>query len=130
MSELAVAVLLATGVATHYGEGIMEPVVQNREYWQQIVTGQGEVGYVAMLDREHIGRMVWLEHPNGTVVGPALVVDCAGEVHRERLVQLGWAVDLSYQLAQLFDSVGTPVKGMKVWDAPPVGRDRWLVGEE
>lgn len=130
MSELAAAVLLATGLATRYNPGIMDPVVANRVEWGQIDTRQYHVGYVAMLDRDDIGRLVWLEHPDGRVVGPVIVADCAGEADRERLQQLGWAVDLSYELAVQLDVVHDIVRDFKVWDAAPVGRDRWLVGKE
>ena len=130
MTELAAAVLLATGIATHYDPGVMDGTVARRQAWGHIQTGQGEVGYAAMLDRADIGRTVWLLHPNGTVVGPVLIADCGAKKDRRRLQQIGFAVDLSFELAVEFGSVGSPIKNFEVWSAPPVGRDRWLVWDE
>jgi hypothetical protein len=144
MVELAAVVLITSGIATRYGEGVMESVIANRVDWGEIVVGQGEVGYVALLDPDDIGRMVWLERPEGwrsgknaaggymhrvrrMVIGPVLVVDCAAKQDRERLRQSGWAVDLSYELAVQFYALSDVVPDMRVWDGPPPVREPWQV---
>jgi hypothetical protein len=129
MSELVSTILIASGIATFYAPGVMESVIANRVDWGEIVVGQGEVGYVALLDPDDIGRMVWLAHPAGKVIGPILVVDCAGESDRERLLQAGWAVDLSFELAVEFDAVDGPVHGFKIWSGPPPVKEPWQVLE-
>lgn len=119
MAEIAAAVLVASGIATRYAPQVMDVVVANREMYFQIDTSIEVRGYVALLEREHLGRIVWLESPDGAVVGPVMVADCASEHDRDRLAALGWAVDLSWELAQELGVIDAPMAGFKVWDADP-----------
>ena len=114
------AELLAVGLATFYNPGVMQPVVANRTEWGDIDPTTTHQDYVALLDPDHIGRTVWLEMPDGTVSGPHLVVDCAADKDRRRLVQVGWAVDLSWELAQQLNMPNGPLAGVKVWTEYPV----------
>ena len=80
MSEIAAAVLIASGIATRYAPGVMDTVVANRELYGQIDPSIQVKGYIALLEPGHIGRLVWLEARDGRVVGPVMVVDCAAIV--------------------------------------------------
>jgi len=120
MSDLAAAaVLIASGVATSYAPGVMDTVVDNRIRYSHIDPSLQVRGYVALLDAVHIGRLVWIESPGGKVIGPVMVADCAAYHDRDRLTSLGFAVDLSYELAQEFGVVDAPVAGFMVWDKQP-----------
>ena len=119
MAQLAIAAMIASGLATRYDPGVMDQVVENRVDWGQVDPSLLALGYVALLDCERIGEPVWLEHPDGRVVGPVVVADCAQEEHREELIGRGFAVDLSYELAVELGAVEAPVMGMKVWDGRP-----------
>lgn len=114
------AELLAAGLATFYAPGVMEPVVANRVAWGHVDLSVPHEGYVALLNASDLGRTVWLELPDGTVSGPHLVVDCASGKDYGRLQRLGWAVDLSWELAQALGMPNGPLAGVKVWSAYPV----------
>jgi hypothetical protein len=60
------------------------------------------VGTVALLRAGDIGRKVWLQPPAGEQVGPFLVIDCAHPEDIPRLRDLNWAVDVSYEVGQLW----------------------------
>ncbi len=71
------------------------------------------VDAVALVDPEHIGKKVWLQHPDGEIVGPLMVVDCAEKKHRNNLRKRGWVADISWELAQRWEMKG-PLEGVKV----------------
>lgn len=123
MSEVirtvVVATVLATGTATRYDPGVMDPVVANRTIWGDIDPEVPHKGFVALLDCAHLGRLVWLEHA-GRVDGPYMVADCAAERDQTRLRLLGFAVDLSWEVAQVWGVVHGPVSGFVVYDANPL----------
>jgi hypothetical protein len=79
------------------------------------------VDAVALVDPEHIGEKVWLQHPNGEIVGPLMVVDCAEAKHRPNLRKRGWVADVSWELAQRWDFAGRPLEGVTVLFEPPPG---------
>ena len=96
MAELTLALLIA-GSATYYNPGVMADVYANRLAWGQVEPCAECVGMVALLDKVHIGRRVWLSFDGGaTTVGPMLVVDCATAQHRADLERRGWAVDVDW----------------------------------
>ena len=119
MSEVAIAVLIASGIATRYDPGVMDTVVSNRIMWGHIDPDIEVEGYVALLDCKWRGKLVALEAPDGRVVWPVMVADCAAEQDRRRLEQSGFAVDLSWELAQEFDVIDDKVDGFKIWTSPP-----------
>jgi hypothetical protein len=121
MSQIAAAVLIAEGIATFYNPGVMEPVVANRVEWGHLEPSPDAVGYVALLDREHVGKVVWLETPDGLLFR-VQVADCAARQDRQRLIQLGFAVDLSWELAQALGGLDGPTEGFRVWDQLPAHR--------
>lgn len=119
MTTVMTATLIAAGLATSYADGVMDEVVANRVRWGQVQPGDFE--YVALLDCGRIGEVVWLEACNGALV-PVMVADCARRQDRAALVERGFAVDLSYELAERFDAVDRPRGGFRVWTmAMPVG---------
>ena len=121
MTELAAAaVLIASGMATSYAPGVMDRVVKNRVQFGHIDGSLDVRGYVALLDAEHIGRLVWIESPDGKIIGPVMVADCAAQHDYDRLVKKGFAVDLSYELAQELGVVDAPVRGFLVWSKKPM----------
>lgn len=115
---LVAASVLASGTATRYDPGVMRAVVANRLMYGQIDPSVPHRGYVALADYSHLGRLVWLEH-EGRVDGPYVVADCAAEKDYDRLKRLGWAVDLSWKVAQDWDVVNDVGRGFVVWDADP-----------
>lgn len=112
MTTVLTATLIASGLATSYAPDVMDEVVSNRVRWGHIE--EGGVGYVALLDCDRIGDLVLLEH--GDVVIPVMVADCAAQHDRARLVKRGFAVDLSWELAERLDVVDAPRDGFWVWD--------------
>ncbi len=123
---LTTTLLLAIGIATSYGPGVMDEVVANRTAWGQLPAASHR-GYVALADCDHIGRRVGLEMPGGVWMGPMLVADCGAAHDQEYLKRIGFAVDLSYELAV---ELGVPRPGLwKVWSrrptVPHVRGERW-----
>jgi hypothetical protein len=119
VTAILATMLITSGIATRYDPGVMDEVVYNRVQWGQVDPETPHLGYVALLDADWIGRQVWIEHPDGRVFGPVVVADCAATGDRARLVQLGFAVDVSWELAQVLGVVDGPVAGFKVWDGEP-----------
>lgn len=117
---LVAATVLASGTATRYAEGAMQPVVANRIMYGQIDPGQDHKGYVALLDCRHLGRLVWLEQ-DFRVDGPYMVADCAATRDAARLVAAGWAVDLSWEVAQDWGVIDHVGRGFTVYDKDPRG---------
>lgn len=116
---LAMAVVIASGMATRYNPGVMETVVANRELWGQLPADTDPGRCVALLECERIGDSVWVEKPDGAVYGPFVVADCAARQDRARLVHLGFAVDLSYEAALEIGVVDGPLRGVRVWNGDP-----------
>jgi len=136
---MAAATILASGIATRYDEGLMDVVVAKRILFGQIPENQpAHKGYVALLDCEHLGRLVWLERRTpqryGEIVkidGPYLVADCTATRDRDRLKRLGWAVDLSWEVAQEWGVIDDVGRGFMVWDADPrFFWDEYYMGSE
>ena len=75
---------------------------------------------VALLEPQYIGKKVWLRHPDGEVVGPLMVVDCAEAKHRPNLRKRGWVADISYELAMKWSMAG-PLEGVTVLFEAPAG---------
>ena len=120
MSHVVVAAtLIASGLATRYNPSVMDAVVANRVEWGDVDLSIPHVDYVALMDADHLGEQVWLELPDGRVSGPHLVVDCAARHHRAELKAKGFAVDLSFSLAQDLGVIDAPLAGVKVWDGDP-----------
>jgi len=122
---MAAATLLAAGLATRYDPDVMQAVVANRIEWGQLDPSPEAVGFVALLDCEHIGKTVWLESPDGLLFR-VQVADCAAGQDRARLIQLGFAVDLSWELAQSLNVVDAPRAGFQIWDQLPVRKQALL----
>ena len=119
--QATAAAILVSGLATRYDPMTMDAVVANRILYGQIPDQDEQPwhkGYVALLDCDHLGRLVWLEQGD-RVDGPYLVADCAAAQDRDRLMGLGWAVDLSWEVAVewgVLDDVG---RGFCVYDRDP-----------
>ena len=95
----------ASGMATYYAPGLMEQVYANRLLWGHVKPCQECVGLVAMLDREDVGRKVWLRY-NGQIYGPFLDVDCANPKDLEWLARHHRVVEVSGEQAQAWGMVG------------------------
>lgn len=114
-----------TGEVTYYapprqpGASSLMKKVWNWRVWKGQVPECAEcVDAVALIDPQHIGKKVWLQHPNGEVVGPLMVADCAEKKHRDNLRKRGWVADISWELAQRWDMAG-PLEGVTVYFEPP-----------
>ncbi len=97
--------LPATGKASYYNPGVMEIVWQNRVAQHKVGPCPECIGAVAMLRQPDLGRKVWIEY-KGEVLGPFLVVDCAGPRHYQALVDKGEVVELPYWLALRWNMAG------------------------
>ncbi len=109
--------LPVTGLATYYAAGLMESVQWRRESYGQLAACPECVGAVALLRAGDIGRKVWLQPPDGEPVGPFLVVDCARRQDVIPLLSRNWAVDISYELGQIW-GMTRPLDGVTVLEDP------------
>lgn len=94
-SGLPPATVLAEGSACTYDPGIMTQVAETRQ-----LSLVGTLGGVALLEREHLGKRVYLERPDGVIEGPFRVVDywCAPPWCPEGATPPpGWAVDVGWE---------------------------------
>lgn len=119
------------GEVTYYagpkepGQSSLMKKVWNWRVWKGHVPECAEcVDAVALIDPEHIGKKVWLKHPDGEIVGPLMVADCAEAKHRPNLRKRGWVADISWELAQKWRMNG-PLKGVTVLFAPPQSWPAW-----
>lgn len=95
-----------TGEVTYYNPGIMEAVYANRLRWRQVEPCAECVGMVALLDRDHLGRRVWIARPGYPPEGPFLVVDCAGRADRPRLQARGLVAEVDWPTARRWQMTG------------------------
>jgi hypothetical protein len=108
-----------TGEVTHYGPprnghaSLMVRVWNWRIYKGYVPECPECVDAVALVDPQHIGKKVWLQHPDGEIVGPLMVVDCAEAKHRANLRTRGWVADISWELARRWKMSG-PLEGVTV----------------
>ncbi len=105
------------GVATYYAPGVMEWVRNYRRAQGEIADCPDCVGAVALLRAGDIGRKVWLQPPGGELAGPFIVVDCARDTDIPALLDRNWAVDVGYDLGQLWGMAG-PMDDVIVWADP------------
>ena len=106
-----------TGLATFYAPGMMEYVFDYRQAQGEVPECLDCVGTVALLRAGDLGRKVWLQPPDGEPVGPFLVIDCAHTGDIEMLLARDWAVDVSYELGQLW-GMDRPLAGVTVLEDP------------
>lgn len=119
---LAIATVLTTiltpvaeGKATRYNPGVMDRVVANRVRWKHIDLSKPHAGYIALADRQYIGEQAWIQWPDGRLTGPYLVADCGQGTHQDYLKRIGFAVDLSWELAVKFGIIDKPMPGVRVF---------------
>lgn len=117
LADMVLGPMVAEGKATRYSKGVMPEVVAARARWGHIDLDLEHTGYVALADSQYLGERVMLE-ANGKLYGPLLVADCAQQAHMEYLANIGFAVDLSWELAQQIGVIDAPLQGVKVylWD--------------
>lgn len=106
-----------TGLATFYAPGMMEYVQGYRQARGQLPDCPDCVGTVALLRAGDIGRKIWLQPAGGDRVGPFLVIDCARQEDVAPLVARNWAVDVSFELGQVWGMTG-PLDGVTVLEDP------------
>ncbi len=121
MTPLLLALAIAAGTATRYDPGVMQAVVANRTAFGQLDLGVEPEGYVALLDCDLLGRLVWLQ-AGQRIDGPYAVADCAAAAHRPALEDRGVAVDLSWEVALEWGVIDAPLPGFTVWDVPPAAK--------
>ena len=115
-----------TGEVTFYappersGASSLMKRVWNWRVWKGQVPECAEcVDAIALVDPDHIGDKVWIRHPNGEIVGPLMVVDCAEAKHRNNLRKRGWIADISWELARKWKLSG-PLEGVTIYfERPP-----------
>ena len=116
--------LVAEGRATRYDPGVMDQVIANRLRWGQLDLSQPHRDYVALADCGRLNEQVWLLLADGRVSGPHLVADCGAAHDQAHLAAIGFAVDLSWELAVALGALDAPLAGVRVLGASPalVGR--------
>jgi hypothetical protein len=115
-----------TGLATFYAAGMMEHVLDVRAGHGQALRCDECVGTVALLRAGDIGRKVWLQPPGGERAGPFLVIDCARREDIPPLVARNWAVDVSFEVGQLW-GMDRPLAGVTVLaDPASEGAAGWI----
>ena len=118
MTAILALQLLTAGDASYYNPGVMERVLDYRLARGQVLPCAECVGYVALLDPQHIGRLVWLDFGGvGGIEGPYLVVDCAQAEHRAGLRKRGRAVEVDWPTAVRHRMNG-PVPVRVLWRPP------------
>lgn len=116
MTTILALALLTAGDASYYAPGVMEQVLDYRLGRGQVLPCPTCAGYVALLDRQDIGRLVWLDWGDG-IDGPYLAIDCAAAEHRAGLERRGRVVEVDYATAMRHRMAG-PVPVRVLW-APP-----------
>ena len=106
---------IAVGKATRYNANVMEQVVANRIKWGHIDPTVYHDGYVAVADCRFIAGCVYLQLPDGRISGPHLVADCGAAHDQQHLIDIGFAVDLSYELAKTLGVIDKPLENVTVW---------------
>ena len=106
---------IAVGKATRYAPGKMEQVVANRVKWGHIDPTVYHDGYVAVADCSLLAGRVYLQLPDGRISGPHLVADCGAAHDQQHLIDIGFAVDLSYELAKTLGVMDKPLDNVTVW---------------
>jgi hypothetical protein len=116
MSLMLSLALLTSGDASYYAPGVFDRVAEYNIGRGKIQPCERCIGYVALLDAEDMGRLVWLDW--GAVIdGPYLVADCAQEKHRQALAQRGRIVEVDYQTAMRHRMNG-PIAVRVLWLPP------------
>jgi hypothetical protein len=106
---------VAEGKATRYNPGIMDRVVANRVRWHHIDLAKPHAGYIALADPDLLGEQAWIQWPDGRLTGPYLVADCGQQAHQDHLKRIGFAVDLSWELAVKFGVIDKPLPGVRIY---------------
>jgi hypothetical protein len=116
---LGVAMLMGSlspvmvGEVTYYGPGVMERVYENRLRWGHVEACPECIGMVALLEREHVGKRVFLQRAGEKREGPFLVVDCAARKDLRRLKERGLVAEVDWRTARRWGMRG-PVEGVRV----------------
>jgi hypothetical protein len=107
------------GSVTYYNPGVMEATYRARLQWGHVAPCGDCVGLIALLDRAHLGRRVWLQRPGHAPEGPYLVVDCAAEKDLPRLRARGLVAEVDWPTARRWRMAG-PLDGVIVYFATPI----------
>jgi len=107
---LAFSVLLA-GWASQYGPGVMESVIRVRQAGRTAMTLPMELpetdGYVAMVECDRIGDVVYLRPLGDEVFESFLVVDCSGHAETtDWMERNNILVEVDYETALRWDTIG------------------------
>lgn len=82
MNTIISVLYIASGIASQYGPGIMESVVEHRQAgraWQALPEFLPPMDHVAVLDCAEFGYPVSIRYAGEAAFHQALVVDCAGD---------------------------------------------------
>jgi len=105
------------GLSTYYRAGLMDEVAINRG-----LDLDGYISGVALNRAGDLGRVIWLEWDDGSIMGPFLVVDCAQRIHFDEREQQGRVVEVPAWVARLQGFYGIGPIGVVVWfDTFPIG---------
>lgn len=97
------ALLLAvvmTGSVTYYADGVFDEVYANRLAFGHVEPCPQCIGLIAVLDRQHVGKLAYVTRPGLPEEGPFLVADCAAAKDLVRLHARGLVAEVDWQTAQ------------------------------
>lgn len=93
------------GEFTRYAPRVMERVVAYRLEIGQLTPCPACVGEIAVIEPRYLNWRAYITFPDGRVVGPFHVTDCAEQKHRENLRRRGWVGEFSYASAVKYDAL-------------------------
>jgi hypothetical protein len=100
MSLLLSLSLLTSGDGAFYAPEVFDRVADYNIGRGKLQPCAQCIGYVALMDADQMGRLVYIEWPDGSVDGPYLVADTAEEKHRANLIARGRAAEYDFHTAE------------------------------
>lgn len=119
MSKL-LAIILATGIASQYGPGVMPRVIQTRQRLGDLPQNiSGYDGYIAVANCRYIGHTAYIL-PHGGELERFLVADCASKSDQqgpgddrsgyEWMTSEGIVAEVDYETARRWNTVGRGIR--------------------
>lgn len=119
MTTFLLALLLTTGWASHYADGVMESTVEARVEMGHLPADLDATCYVARPHPRDLGRTVWLR-PDGGRWTRCVVADCGGVADggRQWMIENNILVEVDYETAVRWGSVGRGIRVEMTFEEP------------